>query len=167
MVFFMLGRWTSGAASPLVDLLELAFRPLHRVLGLHALDTLGEHVGHDVLGEGLGGLGGGGPGEAEEARVPRRGPEHLEGLVELAPHGLVLPLLGGADGVAFLRPEPLAIVLGLVEPEEEVLGGLLFLPVLHAWGGLVGEGRVGPGGPAGSVAWSMSVHMGSPLSSLI
>src|SRR5712692_3991774 len=43
--------------SGLVDLLELAFRPLHGVLGLHALDGLGVHVRDDVLGEGLGGLG--------------------------------------------------------------------------------------------------------------
>jgi hypothetical protein len=45
----------------LVDLLELAVGPLHRVLRLHALDALGVHVGDDVLGEGLGGLGVDGP----------------------------------------------------------------------------------------------------------
>src|SRR5579864_3651537 len=42
--------------SALVDLLELALRPLHRVFRLHALHALGVHVGDDVLGERLGGL---------------------------------------------------------------------------------------------------------------
>src|SRR5215467_12414388 len=59
--------------STLVDLLQLAVGPLHGVLGLHALDGLGVHVGDDVLGEALRRLGGGGTGVAEEPRVARRG----------------------------------------------------------------------------------------------
>src|SRR6516164_7741331 len=41
------------ARSGLVDLLQLRLCPLHGVLGTRALDGLGVHVGHDVLGEGL------------------------------------------------------------------------------------------------------------------
>ena len=40
-----------------VDLLQLALGPLHGLLGRHALDGLGVHVGDDVLGQHLGGLG--------------------------------------------------------------------------------------------------------------
>src|SRR5438093_11114297 len=39
-----------------VRLLQLALRPLHRILGLHALDGLGVHVDEDVLDQGLGRL---------------------------------------------------------------------------------------------------------------
>src|SRR5262245_16176184 len=63
--------------SGFVDLLQLAFRPRHRVFGLHALRGLGVHVGDDVLGEHLGGLGSGGPRVPEDARVAPRLPEHL------------------------------------------------------------------------------------------
>src|SRR4030095_10453291 len=45
-------------ASP-VDGLELTGRPLHGVLGPHALGGLGVHVGEDVLGIDLAGLGDG------------------------------------------------------------------------------------------------------------
>src|SRR5438093_13349533 len=47
----------STCRSAFVDLLQLAFGPLHRVLGLHALDGLGVHIDDDVLRVGLGGLG--------------------------------------------------------------------------------------------------------------
>src|SRR5262249_26055574 len=57
--------------SGLVDLLELALGPLHRVLGLGALHGLGVHVHDDVLRVGLGGLGRGRPGVAEHERGPR------------------------------------------------------------------------------------------------
>src|SRR6185369_16279239 len=50
--------------SALVDLLELALRPLHGVLGLHALAALGQHVDDDVLRVGLGRLGRGRSGMA-------------------------------------------------------------------------------------------------------
>src|SRR5262245_45525799 len=63
--------------SGFVDLLQLAFRPGYRVLGLRALHGLGVHVGDDVLGEHLGGLGSGGPRVPEDARVAPRLPEHL------------------------------------------------------------------------------------------
>src|SRR5262245_17791082 len=39
-----------------VDLAHLFGRPLHRLLGRHALHRLGVHVGDDVLGEHLGRL---------------------------------------------------------------------------------------------------------------
>src|SRR5436189_3326784 len=45
-------------ASALVDFLELGLGPLHRVLGLHALDGLRVHVHDDVLRVGLGRLAG-------------------------------------------------------------------------------------------------------------
>src|SRR2546428_2491097 len=131
---------------PLVDLLQLGLRPLHGVLGRHALHGLGVHVGDDVLREALGGLGRGGPGVAEQPRVPRGRAEHLERLVELAPHGLVLPLLGRADRITLLRGEPLAVVLGLVQPAQEGLGQLLILAVLHDRVRLVEEEQVRPGG---------------------
>src|SRR5215470_18143892 len=76
-----------------VDLLQLSVGPLHGVLGGHTLDAFGVHVGDDVLREDLGGLRGGWPRVAEQPRVARRRAEHLERLVELAPHGIVLPLL--------------------------------------------------------------------------
>src|SRR5262245_51039906 len=78
--------------STLVDLLQLSVGPLHGILG--------GHVGDDVLREDLGRLRGGWPGVAEQPRVARRRAEHLERLVELAPHGIVLPLLRRADRVA-------------------------------------------------------------------
>src|SRR5215470_9093600 len=111
----------------LVDLLELAFGPLHGVFGLHALDALGVHVRDNVLRESLGRVRRRRPGVPEQPRIARRSAEHLERLVELAPHGVVLPDLGGADAVALLRLEPLAVVLFLVHPAEEVLGELLVL----------------------------------------
>src|SRR3982074_3192652 len=61
--------------SRLVDLPELAFRPLHGILGLHALAGLGEHVHDDVLRVRLGGLGGGRPRIAQHSRLARRLPE--------------------------------------------------------------------------------------------
>src|SRR5258708_20440610 len=108
----------SGPLS-LVDLLELTLGPLHGVLGRHALHALGVHVGDDVFGEGLGGLRGGRPGVAEQPRVAGGRAEHLERLVELAPHRVVLPLWGGADRIALLRCEPLAVVLPLLHPAQE------------------------------------------------
>src|SRR5919109_3303192 len=113
-----------------VDLLQLTVGPLHGVLGGRALHTFGVHVGDDVFRERLRGLGRGRPGVPEQPRVARRGAEHLERLVELAPHRIVLPLVGGADRIAFLRREPLAEVLRLVHPAQQVLGELLVLAVL-------------------------------------
>src|SRR2546427_574858 len=69
-----------------------------------------------------------------------------ERLVELAPHGLVLPLLGRADRITLLRGEPLAVVLRLVQPAQEVLGQLLILAVLHDRVRLVEEEQVRPSG---------------------
>src|SRR5262245_48510602 len=77
--------------SRLVDLLELALRPLHRVLGLRALTGLGIHVDDDVLRVRLGGLGRRRPRVAQHAGLARRLPEHLQGLVDLRPHRMVLP----------------------------------------------------------------------------
>src|SRR6266850_4182007 len=130
----------------LVDLLQLALGPLHGVLGLHALDGLGVHVRDDVLREAFGRLRRRGAGVAEQPRVAGGRAEHLERLVELAPHGIVLPLVGGADGVALLRGEPLAVVLGLVQPGQEVLGQLRVLAVLHDRVRLVQEEQEAAGG---------------------
>src|SRR5438552_2821123 len=102
--------------STLVDLLELALGPLHRVLGLAALDGLGEHVDDDVLRVRLGGLRGRGAGVTQHQRGARRLPEHLQGLVDPRPHGIVFPLLGRADAVALVDLEPLAVVRVLVDP---------------------------------------------------
>src|SRR6266404_4922265 len=136
----------SGPLS-LVDLLELTLGPLHGVLGRHALHALGVHVGDDVFGEGLRGLRGGRPGVAEQPRVAGGRAEHLQRLVELAPHRVVLPLVGGADRVALLRGEPLAVVLRLVQPGQEVLRELRILAVLHDGVRLVQEQQVAAGGP--------------------
>src|SRR6266850_3709033 len=130
-----------------VDLLQFALGPLDGVLGRHALHALGVHVGDDVLREGLGGLRRGRPGVAEQPCVARRRAEHLERLVELAPHRVVLPLVGGADRIALLRGEPLAVVLRLVQPGQEVLRQLRILAVLHDGVRLVQEQQVAAGGP--------------------
>src|SRR5438132_3456061 len=75
----------------LIDLLELAFRPLHGILGLHALAGLGVHVDDDVLRVRLRGLGRRRPRIAQHPRLARGLPEDLEGLVDLAPHRVILP----------------------------------------------------------------------------
>src|SRR2546421_12397903 len=136
----------SGPLS-LVDFLELTLGPLHGVLGRHALHALGVHVGDDVLGEGLRGLRGGWPGVAEQPRVAGGRAEHLQWLVELGPHRVVLPLVGGADRIALLRGEPLAVVLRLVQPGQEVLRELRILAVLHDGVRLVQEQQVAARGP--------------------
>src|SRR5437868_13354900 len=137
----------SGPLS-LVDFLELTLGPLHGVLGRHALHALGVHVGDDVLGEGLRGLRGGRPTVAAPPCVAGRRAEHLQRLVELAPHRVVLPLFGGADRLALLRGEPLAVVLRLVQPGQEILRELRILAVLHHGVRLVQEQQVAAGGPA-------------------
>src|SRR3989440_2601807 len=136
----------SGPLS-LVDFLELTLGPLHGVLGRHALHALGVHVGDDVLGEGLGGLRGGRPGVTEQPRVAGGRAEHLQRLVELAPHRVVLPLVGGADRIALLRGEPLTVVPRLVQPGQEVLRELRILAVLHDGVRLVQEQQIAAGGP--------------------
>src|SRR2546428_2375583 len=101
---------------PLVDLLQLGLGPLHGVLGLHALHGLGVHVDDDVLRVGLGGLAGGRARMAEGERLARGLTEHLQLLVDAAPHRMLFPLLGGAHAVALVDLEPLAVVRVLVEP---------------------------------------------------
>src|SRR5262249_2762849 len=120
-----------GMRSSLVDLLELALGPLHGVLGLRALHGLGVHVDDDVLRVDLGRLGRCRTGVPEGARHAGRLPEHLQGLVDLRPHRILFPFLGGADAVALVDLEPLAVVRVLVQPLQEVLGELLVLRVLH------------------------------------
>src|SRR6266850_5109042 len=71
--------------SSFVDLFQLAFGPLHGVLGFHALDGLGVHVDDDVLRVGLGGLGRRRTRMPEGARQAGRLPEDLKGLVDSAP----------------------------------------------------------------------------------
>src|SRR5881396_1950023 len=118
-------------ALALVDLLELGLRPLHRVLGLHALHGLGVHVDDDVLRVRLGGLGGGRPRMPEGERLAHRLPEHLQRLVDPGPHRVLFPLLGGAHAVALVHLEPLAVIRVLVQPLQEVLGELDVLRILH------------------------------------
>src|SRR5262245_56939568 len=98
--------WRAVAASPLVDLLELALGPLHGVLGLRALDGLGEHVHDDVLRVALGGLGRGRAVGSEHSRLADGPPEHLEGLVHLGPHRVLFPRRGAAHAVALVDHEP-------------------------------------------------------------
>src|SRR6266446_4468754 len=125
--FFKLMPCRSG----FVDLLQLAFGPLHGILGLHALDGLGVHVDDDVLRVRLGGLGRRRARMSEGARQAGRLPEYLKRLVDLRPHRVFFPLLGGADAVALVDLEPLSVVRVLVQPLQEVLGELLVLRVLH------------------------------------
>src|SRR6266496_1967847 len=122
---------SSVRRSGLVDLLELAFGPLHGVLGLRALDGLGVHVHDDVLRVGLRGLGRSRPRVAQHPRLARRLPEDLQGLVDPAPHRILFPHLGGADGIALVDLEPLPVVFLLVHPLEEVFRQLLVLRILH------------------------------------
>src|ERR687892_502560 len=123
-----IGFFTLG--SP-VDALELAGRPLDRVLGLHALDGLSVHVHDDVLRVDLGGLGRGRPGVAEHARGSGRLPVDLHGRVDRAPQRMLLPELRGTYRESLGHLEPLAELVLAVEPLEEVLGQLLVLAVLH------------------------------------
>src|SRR2546425_8938571 len=57
--------------------------------------------------------------------------EDLERLVDLRPHGVLLPGIRQADRVTPLRLEPLPVVLLLLEPAQEVLRELRVLRVLH------------------------------------
>src|SRR5574341_1585796 len=138
------GRATSSPAAPpappamgffkwplSVDLLQLTLGPLHGVLGLHALHGLGVHVHDDVLGERLGRLPARRTAVPEDAGVARGRAEHLEGLVDLVPHGVLVPRGRRRDAVALAHLEPLLEVLLLVEPGEEVLRELRVLRVLH------------------------------------
>src|SRR5712691_9616705 len=101
------GRATSRPAAPPdppaigffilpVDLLQLAGRPLDGVLGLHALRSLGVHVGDDVLRVDLAGLGVGWPRVADHARGLGGRAVELHGGIELLPHGRALPEIGRA-----------------------------------------------------------------------
>src|SRR5437764_487775 len=136
--------WTALA---LVDTLQLPLRPLHGVLGRRALHALGVHVGDDVLRERLCRLRRGRPRIAEQPRVARRRPEHFERLVELAPHRIVLPLVGRADRIALLGGEPLAVVLRLVQPGQEVRRELGILALLHHRVRLIQEQQEAARGP--------------------
>src|SRR5206468_1391232 len=98
---------------------------------LHALDGLGVHVDDDVLRVGLGGLGRCRARMSEGAREAGGLTEYLKGLVDLGPHGMLFPLLGGADAITLVDLEPLAVVGVLVQPPQEVLGELLVLRILH------------------------------------
>src|SRR5262245_61015851 len=117
--------------SALVDLLEFALGPRDRVLRLRALHGLGVHVDDDVLRVRLGRLGRCWPGMSEGERLPHRLSEDLQWLVDLAPHRVLFPHLGGAHRVPFVHHEPLLVVVLLVQPAEEVLRQLLVLAVLH------------------------------------
>src|SRR5467141_3826457 len=109
-------------SSCLVDPLELSLRPLHRVLGLHALDALGEHVRDDVLGVDLPRLGIGGPRVPDHPRAAPRVAIGLHGLVDGAPQRVVLPVGRRAHVEAVLDLEPLAELLLGVDVLQEFLG---------------------------------------------
>src|SRR5437667_12678860 len=74
-----------------VRLLQLTLGPLHRVLGLHALDGLGVHVHEDVLDQGLGRRAARHPGVAGPPPQIARFLERVELSVRLLP-GTVLPV---------------------------------------------------------------------------
>src|SRR2546425_7275366 len=113
-----------------VRLLQLTLGPLHRVLGLHALDGLGVHVHEDVLDQGLGRLP---AGHAGIAGPPTELDRLLEGneLGILLPQRMPLPVGGRADDVAVVCRHPLVILRSIHEPAEELLRYLLVLGVLH------------------------------------
>src|SRR4029453_1519135 len=98
-----------------VNLAHLAFGPLHRVLGGHALDGLGVHVDDDVLGEHLGSLRSRRSRMAIDAAEPGRDAVGSHYRV-LLPHLVVLPLLGGTGGEALLHVEPLVVDLSRGNP---------------------------------------------------
>ena len=82
------GTVTAGlGASRAVDRFNSPSRPLHGILGGHALDALGEHVDQDELAQRLGGLASGGPAKPDLSRVLERLGEH-GGLGSLAHSGL-------------------------------------------------------------------------------
>src|SRR5438128_4448492 len=126
-----IGFFNTCSSSALVDLLELALGPFHRVFGLHALNGLRVHVDDDVLGVRLGGLGRRWSGMPERKRLAGRLPEHLQLLVDLSPHRVLFPDLGRADRVPLIHLEPLPVVLLLVEPLQEILRELDVLRILH------------------------------------
>src|SRR5215510_417847 len=117
--------------SAFVDLLQLGLGLLHGVFRLRALYAAGVHVDDDVLRVGLGSLGGRRAGMPEGACQSGRLTENLQRLVDLGPHRVLFPLLSGADAVALVDLEPLAVVRLLVQPSQEVLRQLLVLRVLH------------------------------------
>src|SRR5262245_59129446 len=99
------------ASSSAVDLAHLTVGPLHRVLGGHALDSLGVHVDDDVLGKHFGGLWSRGPRMAIDTAEPRR--HAIRGHYRiLAPHLVIFPLLRGTRGKPFLHVEPFVINFG-------------------------------------------------------
>src|SRR2546421_1185300 len=122
-----------------VNLIELARRPLDRVLGLRALRALGEHVYDHVLGVHLGGLGRRWPRIPDHPRVVGRSAEPLHRFIDRRPERMPLPLLRGADREPLRDLEPPRELLLAVEPLEEILGELGVLAVLHH---AVGEGGV-------------------------
>src|SRR5438876_1436064 len=101
-----------------VRLLQLTLGPLHRVLGLHALDGLGVHVHEDVLDEGLGRLAARHPGVAGPPAKLDRLLERDELGVPL-PQGMLLPVGGRADDVAVVCRHPLVVLRPVHEPAEK------------------------------------------------
>src|SRR5688500_4528330 len=77
--------------------LPLADRPPDRVLGLQALHGRGVHAGDDVLRVDLAGLGVGRTRVAVHARGLGGRAIELHRGVDLGPHRVLLPVLGGAD----------------------------------------------------------------------
>src|SRR5438128_1112572 len=133
----------------LIDLLELALRPLHGILGLHALAGLGVHVDDDVLRIRLRGLGRRRPRIAQHPRLARGLPEDLEDLVGLAPHLAILTGLGRAEGLAH------RLALGL-----ELLAHLA--PLVPGLGELLDADLCVPGPPVGDGVSARAVRDGQP-----
>src|SRR6266481_5623426 len=118
--------WASVAASPAVppeppaigffialavNLTQFTGRPLDRILGLHALHALGEHVHDDVLRVDLGGLRRRLPRVPEDPGVVGGGAEARHRLGDRAPERMLLPELGRTDREAFRHLEPLPELL--------------------------------------------------------
>src|SRR5215813_7661731 len=123
-------KWGGNGLTSDVDLLELSLRPLHGILGGHALDGLRVHINDDVLGYDLGCLARRGPLVASEAPCARR---LLVGQHDrvVAPQLVLFPIRGRADREALLGDEPLVVdVLG-VNPAKEFLRRILVLRITH------------------------------------
>src|SRR5262249_12709229 len=102
-----------------VGLDAFAVGPLGRLLGRHALDRLGVHVDDDVLADHLGRLAVGRPGIACQPAEHRQVLERLQHRIDV-PHGMLLPHMGSAGGVALLRDEPLIVDRLCVEPAPDI-----------------------------------------------
>src|SRR5215831_13378529 len=111
-----------------IDLPDFLVRPFSRLLGRRPLQGLGIHVSDDVLRYHFGSVAIGRSGVA--CQPPERWnvakwPQNRIGV----PHLVLLPIPGGAVGVALLRREPFGEHWLRVDPAQEILGRFLVLGV--------------------------------------